>query len=174
MTTDNPSTPVSNGGTPGPDQFLTDESWQPNKEDALLDTETDDVLDEGLTAPDTDPLASLDLSESGQAEGETWDDRLAREEPEVWEEQPDDDESRAAPGPSGEEAPDVREGTGIGRLVAVPDDDGPEDLPGEEQDVLAEDAGVAGGGFLPEEAAMHVEGEGAVDEGGTIDPDDRG
>ena len=174
MTTENSDTPVSGGGTPGAEQFLPDESWQPNKEDALLDVETEDILDEGMTAPDTDPLASLDLSESGQAEGETWDDRLAREEPEVWEKQPDDDEDRAAPGLGGEEAPDVREGSGVGRLVARPDDDDASDEVGEQQDLLAQDAGVAGGGFVQEEAAMHIEGEGAVDEGGTIEPDERG
>lgn len=167
MSTDVPNLPQD---TPGDDQFLSDESWQPNKEDALLATESDDVLDEGLTAPDTDPLASLDLTESGQREGETWDDRLAREEPEVWEEQPPADASdQAGTGLSGEQPPHAE--SAVGTLVAAPDDDDPTDRPGEEQDVFA--ATAAGTGVqAPEEQAMHLEDQGiAVDEGGTIDPD---
>ncbi|MPV36545.1 DUF5709 domain-containing protein [Georgenia subflava] len=175
MSTENPEYEPTTGATPGDDQFLTDESWQPNKEDALLQTDSEDVLDEGLTAPDTDPLAGLDLTQEGQAEGETWDDRLAREEPEVWEEQPPAEAADlAAPGPSGEDAPEGADQTSVGRLVAEPDDDGPEDQVGEQQDLLAEDTGLSGGRFSAEEAAMHVEGENvAVDEGGTVEPDDR-
>lgn len=174
MSTDN--TDVNPSAGPGEDQYVPDDSWQPGEDDVLLDTPSGDVLDEGLTAPDDDPLAGLDLTESGQREGETHDDRLAREEPEVWEDQPADADSSpyAGPGPSGEPAPDGAADTSVGRLVAEPDDDGPEDLPGESQDVLAEDVGVDGARFMPEEAAMHVEGEGAVDEGGTIEPDERG
>lgn len=166
------STPSLPTGSPGDDQFLSDESWQPGEEDMLLDSPSGDVLDEGLTAPDDDPLAGLDLTESGQREGEDLDDRLAREEPEVWEDQPGADASPlAGPGLSGETAPDGATDTTVGRLVAEPDDDGPEDLPGETQDILAEDVGIDGARFMPEEAAMHLEDEGAVDEGGTIDPD---
>jgi Family of unknown function (DUF5709) len=172
MSTDLPSLPQD---SPGDDQFLSDESHQPGEEDMLLGNPSEDVLDEGLTAPDDDPLASLDLTESGQREGETLDDRLAREEPETWEEQPGDDASPyAGPGLSGEAAPDGVSDAGVGRLVAAPDDDDPTDAVGEEQDVLAEDVGVDGARFMPEEAAMHVtEGQDiAVDEGGTIDPGD--
>jgi hypothetical protein len=167
MSTEVPDLPQD---TPGDDQFLSDESWQPNKEDALIATDSDDVLDEGLTAPDTDPLASLDLTESGQREGETWDDRLAREEPEVWEEQPPADANdQAGTGLSGEQP--AREESAVGSLVAAPDDDDPTDRPGEEQDVLATTAARAGD-LAPEEQAVHLEEMGvAVDEGGTIEPD---
>ncbi|MFD1506589.1 hypothetical protein FE374_15615 [Georgenia yuyongxinii] len=167
MSTDVPNLPQD---SPGDDQFLSDESWQPNKEDALLTTDSEDVLDDGLTAPDTDPLASLDLTESGQREGETWDDRLAREEPEVWEEQPPADASdQAGTGINGEEP--TGEESAVGTLVAAPDDDDPSDRPGEEQDVFAATAARTGN-LAPEEQAMHLEDQGiAVDEGGTIEPD---
>lgn len=165
MSSDIPDLPQ---GSPGDDQLLSDESWQPNTEDALLGTD-DDVLDQGLTAPDTDPLASLDLTESGQREGETLDDRLAREEPEVWEEQPSDDASdMAGTGLSGEQ-PETRAAE-LGELAALPDDDDPSDRPGEEQDVLAVEAGSPGA-LSPEERAMHLDEDVAVDEGGTIDPE---
>ena len=104
-----------------------------------------------------------------------WDDRLAREEPEVWEQQPDADASPyAGPGLGGKSAPDNVTDAGVGRLVAAPDNDDPSDQVGEEQDVLAEDVGVDGARFMPEEAAMHVtEGDDlAVDEGSSIEPDD--
>lgn len=176
MSTESGEGVPSTEGSPGSDQFLADESWQPGEEDMLLDNPSEDVLDEGLTAPDDDPLAGLDLTEAGQREGETFDDRLAREEPEVWEEQPGADSSPyAGRGPGGEPAPDGAAEASVGRLVAEPDDDDPSDLPGEEQDVLAQDAGVGGARFMPEEAAMHLTDadDVAVDEGSTVDPDDR-
>ncbi|WP_127132338.1 DUF5709 domain-containing protein [Georgenia sp. SYP-B2076] len=175
MSTESTEGVPSTEGSPGSDQFLADESWQPSEEDMLLDNPSDDVLDEGLTAPDDDPLAGVDLTESGQREGDTIAERVAREEPEVWEERPADDSPHAGPGTGGEPAPDGVDETSVGRLVAEPDDDDPSDTPGEMQDVLASDVGLDGARFMPEEAAMHLTDteDVAVDEGGTIDPDDR-
>lgn len=146
-------------GTPGREQFDPEESWQPDKEDALLDTPAEDVLDEGLTAPETDPLASLDLSPSGQLQGEDLDDRLAREEPEVWEEEPDPEAGQyAATGLAGEPGPSDR--VAPGRLEETGDD------------LVADDAGYAGGVPTAEESAMAMEEDSAaVDEGGSPEPE---
>ncbi|KAE8762914.1 DUF5709 domain-containing protein [Georgenia thermotolerans] len=176
MSTDGNTEIPSTEGSPGGDQFLADESWQPGEEDMLLDTPTDDVLDEGLTAPDEDPLAGEHLTPAEMEEGDTIDERVAREEPEVWEQQGPDAEAspHAGPGPMGEPAPDNVADAGVGRLVAEPDDDDPTDQVGEEQDVMAEDVGVDAARFLPEEAAMHItDGDDlAVDEGSSVEPDD--
>ncbi|GAA4417777.1 hypothetical protein GCM10023169_06590 [Georgenia halophila] len=177
MSTDHTEpTPQPTG--PGEDQYVPDESWQPGEDDALLDHPSEDVLDEGVTAPDDDPLAGLDLTEQGQREGEDHDDRLAREEPDVWEDEPSSDDDSdtspyAGPGPSGEPAPDGVDDTAVGRLVSEPDDDEWTDEPGESQDVLAQDVGVDAARFMPEESAMHTEEEVAVEEGGTVEPDER-
>ncbi|MFC7406560.1 DUF5709 domain-containing protein [Georgenia alba] len=166
---------------PGEDQYVPDESWQPGEDDDIVDRPSEDVLDEGITAPDDDPLAGMDLTESGQREGETHDDRLAREEPDVWEDEPSSDDDPdaspyAAPGPAGEPAPDGATDTAAGRVVAEPDDDDPSDLPGETQDVYATDVGRDGARFMPEEAAMEVtddaSGDVAVDEGTSVSPDE--
>ncbi|MFH5822105.1 DUF5709 domain-containing protein [Georgenia sp. AZ-5] len=173
MSTEGNTEIPSTEGSPAGDQFLADESWQPGEEDMLLDNPTDDVLDEGLTAPDEDPLVGEHLTHAEMQQGDTLDERVARELPEAWEEQPDAEASpHAGPGPSGEPAPDNVAEAGVGRLVAAPDDDDATDQVGEEQDVLAEDVGRDAARFLPEESAMHVtEGDDlAVDEGSTIDP----
>lgn len=97
MSTDN-ADPNPNPAVPAADQYVPDESRQPGEDDMLLGAE--DPLDEGLTAPDEDPLAGLDLTPAGEREGEELDDRLAREEPEVWEDEPamDDDPEASPPG----------------------------------------------------------------------------
>lgn len=107
MSTDN-ADPNPNPSVPAGDQYVPDESRQPGEDDMLLGS--GDPLDEGLTAPDEDPLAGLDLSPAGEREGEELDDRLAREEPEVWEDEPAmDDDPEASPqagrGLAGEPAP---------------------------------------------------------------------
>ena len=107
MSTDN-ADPTPNPAVPGGDQYVPDESRQPGEDDMLLGST--DPLDEGLTAPDDDPLAGLDLTPAGEREGEELDDRLAREEPEVWEDEPamnDDPEAspQAGRGLAGEPAP---------------------------------------------------------------------
>lgn len=101
-------------------------------EDTLLDRGVDDVLDEGYSPPEREPhhRASTPYEE---ATGERLDQRLAQEEPEVW------DGARPA-----------RQDDRAGRLeVDV-------DAEGKPNDVFAIDAGVAGAGASAEESAMHV------------------
>jgi hypothetical protein len=111
-------------------------------EDSLLDTRIDDVLDEGYSPPDREPSVHVP-TESEEARGESLDDLLSAEVPEVWAQEDDNlfDES-------GEEVGGAR----AGRLVGV-GSDGYSDT---EKDLLAGDVGIDGAGASAEEAAMHV------------------
>lgn len=146
--------------SPDPSQFLDDESWQPDKEDGLLETDAEDVLDEGWSAPERDPLAGMDLSQHGQITGEDLRSRLGREAAGDPERYPDTDADRDTDRDAvGEDDPDVVDEEPeepVGRLVARPDDDDETDTVGEEQDVFADDVGSAGGDLSAEELAMHV------------------
>jgi hypothetical protein len=110
--------------------------------DSLLDTRIDDVLDEGYSPPDREPSVHVP-TESEEARGESLDELLAAEVPEVWAQDEDNlfDES-------GEEVGGQR----AGRLVSV-GSDGYSDT---EKDLLAGDVGIDGAGASAEEAAMHV------------------
>ncbi|MDN5558543.1 MAG: DUF5709 domain-containing protein [Ruaniaceae bacterium] len=72
--------------------------------------------------------------------------------------QPEDLDARLAREvPDGDEAvPYDRQPDAVGALVSEPDDDGPEDEEGEEQDVLARAEGAPRKDFSAEEAAMHL------------------
>jgi hypothetical protein len=111
-------------------------------EDSLLDTRIDDVLDEGYSPPDREPHVHVP-TESEEARGESLDELLSAEVPEVWAQDEDNlfDESGDEVG--GERA---------GRLVSV-GSDGYRDT---EKDLLAGDVGIDGAGASAEEAAMHV------------------
>lgn len=115
------------------------------KEDTLVDRGLEDALDEGYSPPDRPPPTYRDASEH-----ESLDDRLTQEEPEPSAQAPGADENRTWP-----------EGTTAdpraGRLVA-PDEGAHGD---DEKDEVARDAGIAGGAASAEEAAMHIQDEGA-------------
>lgn len=111
-------------------------------QDSLLDTRIDDVLDEGYSPPDREPSVHVP-TESEEAEGESLDELLSAEVPEIWAQDEDNlfDESGGEVG-----------GTRAGRLVGV-GSDGYSDT---EKDLLAGDVGIDGAGASAEEAAMHV------------------
>lgn len=111
-------------------------------EDALLDTRIDDVLDEGYSPPDREPSVHVP-TESEEERGESLDELLSAETPEVW----DKDENNLFD-ESGEEVGDTR----AGRLVGV----GTDGYSDTEKDLLAGDVGIDGAGASAEEAAMHV------------------
>lgn len=108
---------------------------QVTAEDALEERGVEDLLDEGYSPPDRDPI-----SEMG---GLDPDDETARqlraEEPEVWESEP----GQAA----GERQPDR-----AGRLEDIGES-------GRGGDRFAHDAGISGAGASAEEAAVHLEPE---------------
>jgi hypothetical protein len=123
---------------PDSERYLTGEgdSNQLPREDTLLDRGVDDILDEGYSPPDYPRANHYGETPFEEITGETLDQRLAEEEPDVWE---------------GEGRPPQphREPDRAGRLVENDDT-------WRHQDVYASDAGVAGGAASAEEAAMHI------------------
>lgn len=139
-----------------PDPALPGEgdSDQLPKEDTLESRGVDDLLEEGYSPPERDPLRGENLTQAELIEGDTIEERLDAEEPEVWE--------GAEPSPE-------REPDRAGRLEAP----GGADADGAiEQDMLAEDVGVAGGAASAEEAAVRLRAEddqiGLTDEGSSV------
>ena len=111
-------------------------------EDALLDDRIEDVLDEGYNPPDREPSVNVP-TEAEEARGESLDELLSAEVPDVWVE----DESNLFD-ETGDEVGDQRSG----RLVDE-ESDGFSDT---EKDLVADDVGIDGAGASAEEAAMHV------------------
>lgn len=123
------------------------EAPQLDNTDTLLGQDLrSDPLDAGYSPPDYEPTNTrFGTTAEEQREGETLDQRLAEEEPDV---SVDD-----VPGGDFDEidrAPDAR----AGRLYA-PDEGAHEDV---ESDAIAYDAGISGGSASAEEAAVHVIG----------------
>jgi hypothetical protein len=116
-----------------------DDEDQLQPEDTLDDRGLEDVLDEGYSPPDHEPAhLRHGMTREEQREGETLDERLAEEEPDIDPYADDTDYGE----------PDPR----AGRLVA-PDEGRGEDM---ESDEVAEDVGIDGAGASAEEAAVHV------------------
>jgi hypothetical protein len=124
--------------TSDPQQAAEGDTDQLRQEDTLLDRGVDDVLDEGYSPPEHPPGNRLE-THLDQAIGERMDDKLAQEEPEVWEAT---DEPVA-----GAAQPDR-----AGRITAAD----PDPLGASADSTAATDVGVAGSAATAEEAAMHV------------------
>lgn len=105
------------------------------KEDTLTQRGVDDLLDEGYSPPERPRSNHFGETALEEIQGETLDQRLAEEEPDIFD-APD----------SGASQPDR-----AGRLVADPDA-----LDGRVNDTFAEDARVDGGAASAEEAAVHI------------------
>ncbi|MGW2635833.1 DUF5709 domain-containing protein [Streptomyces sp. NPDC001348] len=120
-------------------------------QDALDERTYDDTLDEGYSPPEK-PLGATRYGTTAaeQHEGESLDQRLAQERPDV--SPPPGDAVGDLPGGDGEPV-DPEAGTGrAGRLVA-PDEGAHPDTTKES---VAEDVGIDGGAAGAEEAAVHV------------------
>jgi hypothetical protein len=116
-----------------------DDEDQLQPEDTLDDRGIDDILDEGWSPPDREPAhLKHGMTRDEQRQGETLDERLAEEEPDIDPYADDNDYGIADPR--------------AGRLVA-PDEGFGED---DEKDEVAEDIGIDGAGSSAEEAAVHV------------------
>ena len=129
--------------------------------DTLAGPPGDDPLDRGVATPErwSAPIKAGGTADEQEA-GESLDELLAEEEPDVGaegyaddeledpdENAPDDDVRRALL----DEGPDAR----AGRLVIADDDFGSAD----DGEPIGYDAGVDGGGATAEEAAIHVQGD---------------
>ena len=126
---------------------MSEDQLQP--QDTLDDRGVDDVLDEGISPAEQLRGSNAKGTTPREAEeGESIDDRLRQEEPEVWEDAEAESRADILDGPVGGEVGGAR----AGRLVA-PDEGAHEDT---EKDLIAEDEGIDGAGASAEEAAVHV------------------
>ncbi|MFE9644026.1 DUF5709 domain-containing protein [Streptomyces sp. NPDC006365] len=120
-------------------------------EDAVDERTYDDMLDEGYSPPEK-PLGvtKAGITAAEQHEGESLDERLRQEVPDV--EEPAGDDVGDVPDGEGEPR-DPEAGTGrAGRLVA-PDEGAHTDTT---KELVAGDRGIDGGAAGAEEAAVHV------------------
>lgn len=120
-------------------------------QDALDERTYDDMLDEGYSPPER-PLGvtKRGTTAAEQHEGESLDDRLRQEVPDV--EVPAGDGVGDLPGGEGEPVDPEAGSDRAGRLVA-PDEGVRTDTT---KELVAEDEGIDGGAAGAEEAAMHV------------------
>lgn len=121
---------------------MTGDQLQP--QDTLDDRGVDDILDEGISPPEElRGSRAKGVTPAEAVEGETIDDRIRQEEPEVWEDADAESDAEILDGPVGGEVGEAR----AGRLMATGED--------VEQDLVAEDEGIDGAGASAEEAAVH-------------------
>ena len=131
-----------------------DDEDQLQSGDTLDDTDVDDVLDRGYSPPDRPPKGYDDYpTEAETRRGESLDDRLAEEEPDVdpyaeVDDDSDHEDENALDEQLGLDEADAR----TGRLVQ-PDSGLGEDVDKQE---IARDVGIDGAGASAEEAAMHI------------------
>ena len=123
-----------------PAQYLS----QDQDEDTLLGRETHDPLDEGLTPPERwSPGEGFGTTAEEAARGETFEQRLAQEEPD-WDPDAEWTEDDLDDGEVG-----VRR---AGRLVDPDGGLGPDEVP----ELVGDDVGIDGAGASAEEAAVHI------------------
>lgn len=139
--------PVVRMASAGYGRPMSEDQLQP--QDTLDDRGVDDVLDEGISPPEElRGSKAKGVTPAEAAEGETIDDRIRQEEPEVWEDAEAESDAEVVDGPVGGEVGEDR----TGRLLA-PDEGAHEDV---EPDLVAEDEGIDGAGASAEEAAVHT------------------
>ena len=120
---------------------MSEDQLQP--QDTLDDRGVDDVLDEGISPPEQlRGSRAKGVTPREVEEGETIEDRLRQEEPEVWEDAEAESAAEVVDGPVGGEVGEER----TGRLMATDDTTA----------TFAEDEGIDGAGASAEEAAIHT------------------
>ncbi|MCD9875860.1 DUF5709 domain-containing protein [Streptomyces guryensis] len=126
-------------------------------EDTLVDDGVDDPLDRGWSPPDRPwAVERADVTAAERQHGETLDQRLAEELPDLV--MPDSDGIGDCEGTDGELLDNEVGAVRSGRLVA-PDEGAHED---EESALVARDVGIDGAAASAEEAAMHIVDEDAL------------
>ncbi|MFF4357509.1 DUF5709 domain-containing protein [Streptomyces sp. NPDC001604] len=126
-------------------------------EDTLVDDGVDDPLDRGWSPPERPwAVERPDVTAAERQHGETLDQRLAEELPDLV--MPDTDGIGDCEGTDGELLDNEVGAARSGRLVA-PDEGAHED---EESALVARDVGIDGAAASAEEAAMHIVDEDAL------------
>jgi len=140
-----------------------DDEDQLQPEDTLADGDLEDVLDRGYSPPDRAPKGYDDYpTEAERRQGESLDEKLAEEEPDIDPYAEDDlDEDREDENALDEQLGLDEADARAGRLVA-PDEGLGEDVDKQE---VALDVGIDGAGASAEEAAMHITREPEPPEG---------
>ncbi|MFF8861140.1 DUF5709 domain-containing protein [Streptomyces sp. NPDC015139] len=120
-------------------------------QDAVGERSYDDILDEGYSPPER-PLGVTKhgTTAAEQHEGETLDERLGQEVPDV--DAPAVDEVGDLPGGEGEPVDPEAGASRAGRLVAPDEGAHPDTV----KEAVADDVGIDGGAAGAEEAAVHV------------------
>ncbi|PKW11708.1 hypothetical protein SAMN05428944_1070 [Streptomyces sp. 1222.5] len=120
-------------------------------QDAVGERSYDDILDEGYSPPER-PLGVTKhgTTAAEQHEGETLDERLGQEVPDV--DVPAGDEVGDLPGGEGEPVDPEAGASRAGRLVAPDEGAHPDTV----KEAVAADVGIDGGAAGAEEAAVHV------------------
>lgn len=118
-------------------------------EDTLDDRGVDDVLDEGYSPPERPRgVTAKGVTPREEIEGETIDERLAQEEPEVWEDAEAEADADILDGPVSGEVGEARSGRLTSPDMGMGEDD--------ESQLIGHDEGIDGAGASAEEAAVHV------------------
>ncbi len=118
-------------------------------EDTLDDRGVEDVLDEGISPPERPRgVTAKGVTAQEELEGETLEERLAQEEPDVFDEVDAERDADILDGPVTGEVGQER----AGRLMAPDGGIGEDDV----SELIAEDEGIDGAGASAEEAAVHV------------------
>ncbi|MGV9826966.1 DUF5709 domain-containing protein [Gordonia sp. NPDC003429] len=156
VNTDIDSTPEGSDG-----EYSLDADDQLQPEDTLDDRGVDDVLDEGYSPPDYLPKGAVHgLTAQEMHDGESLDERLSEEEPDVGATDPLDDiesdEKRDWRSHESDSSDEFVEDDQVGnrragRLLAPDEGDGFDT----ESDAVATDCGIDGAGASAEEAAVH-------------------
>jgi hypothetical protein len=143
-----------------------DDEGLPNESDTLEGNPGDDPLDTGIIPADRWSAGmKFGSTRAEEEQGESLDQLLAEEEPDIWaaDDEADEDEDEAAEGDD-EDDDDLADEDVDGLLL----DDGPDPRAGRlvqpdegahtatEADLVASDVGIDGGAAGAEEAAMHV------------------
>lgn len=158
---ENDSTPEGSDG-----EYSLDPDDQLQAEDTLDDRGVDDVLDEGYSPPDYQPKGAVHgLTAQEMREGESLEEKLAEEEPDVGATDPLDEivadergDWRSHDSDSNEEFAENDDQVGdrrAGRLLAPDQGDGNDT----ESEAIATDCGIDGAGASAEEAAVHIVGD---------------
>lgn len=137
------SNEFGNGGTPGtsadPEGVAEGDTDQLALEDTLMERGVDDLLDEGYSPAERPPYPHRLETHLDQLLGESLDEKLAQEAPEVWAADRGPDASAREPDRAGRLTSPEADGTGWPAVGT-----------------RAVDVGIAGGAASAEEAAMHV------------------
>ena len=122
--------------------------------DTLDDSDLDDVLDRGYSPPDRPPKGYDDYpTEAEMRQGESLDERLAEEEPDVDPYSEEDDDADHEDENALDEELGLDEADARAVRLVQPDSGLGEDVDKQE---LAFDVGIDGAGASAEEAAMHI------------------